>query len=133
MIEHIRQPGGSKVCGHSCLAMILGIPLEQAIGLIGHRHGTRTRELLKHLGTRALDSRLRVITKKLILPDFALLKVRWADITFGHYVLKIHKLVHDPELPIGVPIEDWNLWIISMHGKVTSYLPVSHCGNLNNS
>ena len=42
----VLQEPESKVCGQACLAMILGVTLDEACELVGHRKGTKTRELV---------------------------------------------------------------------------------------
>lgn len=124
MTVHVRQPEGSRLCGHSVLAMVLGVPLDRACEVMGHRRGTRTRELVAALGEHALDSRLRVIGKRPLLgvPDPCVLKVRWKK--GSHYVLRVGTAVYDPEFPRAVDLLFWTGRVALAEGRITSFLPV---------
>ncbi len=124
MITHVRQPSGSRLCGHSVLAMIRGVPLEKACEMMGHKRGTRTRELVAALGSQALYQRLVVIGRRplLDLPDPCVLKVKWKK--GSHYVLRAGTAVHDPEFPRAVDLLFWTGWVSQAEGRITSYLPV---------
>lgn len=124
MIAHVRQPERSRLCGHSVLAMVLGVTLDRACELMGHRRGTRTRELVKALGEHALDSRLRTIGRRPLLdvPDPCVLKVRWKK--GSHYVLRTGTGIHDPEFPHAVDLLLWTGWVAEVGGRITSFLAV---------
>ena len=51
---HLLQPPGSSLCGQTAVAMILGVPLEEGVELVGHRGGTSLRELEIALGKRGV-------------------------------------------------------------------------------
>ena len=125
-VEHVRQPEGSSLCGHSVLAMVRGITLEKAVEMMGHRRGTRTRELVAALGSQALYRRLTVIGRRPLLdvPDPCVLKVRWSEKSRSHFVLRVGYVIHDPEFPHGFDLLQWTGWVSQMRGRITSYLPV---------
>lgn len=61
MTRHLLQPPGSSLCGQTAVAMILGISLEKAVELVGHRNGTAREELeaaLRKRGVRLWDRTL---------------------------------------------------------------------------
>ena len=121
-MNHVQQPEGSNLCGHACLAMVLGIDLEAAKARLGHGRRTRTRELVAALGEHAEGARLRPLKKDTELPDFALLKVTWAP-NQGHFVVYAAPLVFDPSLPGSVTFKPYYQWWVDSHkGRVTSFL-----------
>lgn len=89
----IKQPPLSSLCGHCCLAMILHISLDEAISLITHRRGTKTKELIKHFN--------HVPLKIGIPKDYSLCKV-WRmghkKVGHWHWVLFNDGMIYDPEL-----------------------------------
>ena len=46
-MDLILQPVGSNMCGQACIAMIAGISIEEAVKAVGHRHSTKTREIVR--------------------------------------------------------------------------------------
>jgi hypothetical protein len=44
MATHLQQPHDSKTCGHHCIAMLCGVPVEEVIELVGHTRLTLTRD-----------------------------------------------------------------------------------------
>ena len=48
-MRHRCQPRGSRLCGQSCVAMILGISVLEAVELIGKCGATKTRHLRETL------------------------------------------------------------------------------------
>lgn len=125
-VVHVQQPRGSKLCGHSVLAMVRGLSLERAVEIISHRHGTRTRELVSALDGHALHTRLTVIGRRALLglPDPCVLKVCWEEKSRSHYVLRSGTFVHDPTFPIPLDLLYWAGWVSKMEGRITSFLPV---------
>lgn len=49
MIQRIRQPDGSSLCGQCCVAMAAGVSLAQAIEATGHNRATSTSDVVKAL------------------------------------------------------------------------------------
>ena len=97
---HVRQPPGSSLCGHACVATVLGITLDRAVALIGHKHGTKAKELgavLRALGVSCDLVRTRK-TKNAMIPMRALcaLSAPGKRRRF-HWVLLWDGIVHDPE------------------------------------
>jgi len=52
MIKLILQPPSSSLCGQACVAMAAGITLEESIRVFGHKHKTKTKELIRVLRSR---------------------------------------------------------------------------------
>ncbi len=125
-VVHVQQPEGSKLCGHSVAAMVLGVPLDEAVVKVGHRRGTRTRELVAALGAQALAGRLTVIgrTPLLEVPDPCVLKVCWDEKSRSHYALRVGYFVHDPLYPAAVDLLEWTGLVARKLGRITSFLPV---------
>lgn len=92
--------------------MILGISLDEACILVGHSHGTYTREIVKALGDRALDPKLQVLRSKLP-PKRAVLKavqsVKGRKSPSSHWILKWDDKVLDPSLPGAISLEGWEI------------------------
>ena len=96
---HISQPYGSSLCGQACVAMVLGIRLNMAIGLIGHDHGTKPKELAEALclnGVHCMNYRVRYSVEK-GLPPRALLAVSSTNRRRRyHWVLLWDDWIYDP-------------------------------------
>lgn len=123
----VQQPEKSSICGHCCIAMVTGHELEEVIQLMGHRHGTQTRELhrvLRDLGY-STDPYLTKIktTFTTRFPDIAILKITydWRKHS-GHWVYYEHGLVYCPSGDIRV----WSDYVkFGALGRITSYLKIS--------
>ena len=48
-IKLLIQPKGKPVCGHCCVAMILGVSLKKAYKILGHQRETSIEDMLKAL------------------------------------------------------------------------------------
>ncbi|MDB5270083.1 MAG: hypothetical protein JWP58_3123 [Hymenobacter sp.] len=84
-----RQPRGSKICGHCCVAMVTGASLQEVIAQVGHRHGTSARELgtaLRAFGHQA-HFKLTGFKKEASLPPRCILKQLWTSGEPGHWVV----------------------------------------------
>ena len=107
------QPDGSNICGQTCLAMILGIPLDDAIEIIGHRSCTTGPMLVNALRSKNVPAaymarrfskphrlmRDTVLSSVLYtgLPRRCILKVRWSGVkNISHWVLYWDHQVYDP-------------------------------------
>lgn len=125
-VVHVRQPADSKLCGHSVLAMVSGVSLEEACKTLGHRRGTRTGELVAALGDLALCGRLSVIGRRplLSLPDPCILKVCWEERHRSHYVLRVGTSAFDPVFSVPLDLSHWAVYVEQKKGRITSYLPV---------
>ena len=103
----IAQPIESKLCGQACVAMLLGIPLEDSIKLFGHQKGTSALMIHEVLATQGIKC-----DKKLAVAPYKHLK-GWcsAVVTFmkvqmhkdktgkrpsSHWVLNVYGKIYDP-------------------------------------
>ena len=120
-MKHVRQPEGSRLCGHACLAIVLGITLAEACKKLGHRRGTYTKELVAALGSRATDQRL-VPLRQRSSPRQAILKVRWGKTHRSHFVVKSGSKIYDPMKPGPLEVRLWEEWIAWDGGLITSAL-----------
>lgn len=91
---------------------------------MGHKRSTRTRELVKAIGTLAKDRRLIPLRQR-PAPHKAVLKVRWGDSNRSHFVVKVGKLIYDPAFPQAWDLHDWETWIQHRKGRVTSALELA--------
>lgn len=96
-IKHIKQPENSNTCGHYCVAMITGKPLEDVIKVIGHTKGTYTREIvaaLQHFGLKPLSTRLKRFTST--VPATCIVKMKFLNTWRSHWILVVDGWIYDP-------------------------------------
>lgn len=124
----VRQPDGSHVCCHSCVAMVSGVSLQKAIDTIGHRRGTYTRDLVRALRTLGVGcaDKLKVLPRKRpVLPARAIVSiVKWVTCIDGsrrqrkgHWMVTWDGVMYDPGdvWPDAYAREGWT---------ITSYLEI---------
>ncbi|MGL4807470.1 MAG: hypothetical protein ACRC4O_01875, partial [Giesbergeria sp.] len=76
-MKHVRQPEGSKVCGHCCIAMVCEISLEAAIARVGHQRAMRNREVIAALADCANTPKAVVASRyKAMLPEPSIIRMR---------------------------------------------------------
>lgn len=103
----IRQPEGSGLCGHACVAMAAGVSLDRACEVIGHRKfGTHTYEVIRALNALGIDcaKRMRPVSRvRPVLPERALLSIRQdrdkalsVDRRLYHWMLTWDGKIFDP-------------------------------------
>lgn len=113
----ILQPTHSSLCGHCCLATILDITLDDAIKLIGHRRGTKSRELIKHFNHQSI-----IVGKP---KYYSLCKVRPTNakrVGKWYWVLYIESdVIYDP--CIGILL-DYNSWRLAYQLEISSYIRI---------
>ena len=107
--------------------MLTGASLSKVINLVGHSHGTRTRELIKVLRRLGFDCPDRLKHSKkleaaLYRVERALVKITWAETSSWHWVAWADGLIFDPgsESPLG----NFALYRY-LGGRATSYLAVT--------
>lgn len=118
----VRQPVGSSLCGQCCVAMAAGVSLDRACEVVGHRHGTYTRELvtaLRALGVATGDKLKRIRRTAPLLPCRAVVSiVRYGDTgrrAQAHWMLTWDGEVLDPGGSWPDGFKNW---------RMTSYLEV---------
>ncbi len=105
-INALKQPEGSKLCGHTCVAMIGNTPIDFIVELIGHRRGTTAKDIakvLRHLGFQCPDRRVLGVPTS----GVALVTVRYKP---GH-------------VPNTKGAKWWSHWVLYFHGSY--YCPSS--------
>lgn len=110
--------------------MLTGVSLSRVVNLVGHNHGTRTRELVKVIKRLGFDCPDRLKHSKeleaaLYKVERALVKITWADTKSWHWVAWADGLIFDPssESPLG----NFSLYRY-LGGRATSYLEISTGG-----
>ena len=104
MIKHQYQPPKSRMCGQTCVAMLLGMTLEECIKLVfkGYDKGTTTKHLMKVLdqaGYMMNYKKLVKVPKDGSMPDRAIVKLRRTDVNYSanwHWVLYADGRYYDP-------------------------------------
>jgi hypothetical protein len=120
----VKQPENSKLCGQCCLATILNISLEDSIALIGHKHGTRTKELIRHFPT---DSDR--LSKAGIDFYFALCKVHFEDQKQTHWIVYKDGMVYDPVIGKYIAFERWKTITAQSGARITSGIKITNPAN----
>lgn len=54
-INLVEQPEGSRICGQCCVAMVAGIPIDEAINTVGKRGSTTWKDLRGALRTLRVE------------------------------------------------------------------------------
>jgi hypothetical protein len=109
-IEHLQQPEGSNLCAHCCVAMALGLTLDEAIARVGHKHGTRNHELVRALGTIGKFQPGRHFT------DPSIVRVK-GEKSRRHVALVAGGKVYDPAYSKPAPsIADWVTFVENCAG-----------------
>lgn len=109
------QPPNSSICGHCCLAVILGIPLQDAINLIGHERGTKTRELTRHFPHGRMKRGIAFRYALCICRPRGRRRGNW------HWVLHIDGKIYCPGIGHLVDVEHY---LTSLNCVVTSSIEV---------
>lgn len=124
-VELVNQPLRSTICGQCCVAMLTGATLRRVINLVGHEHGTRTKELvrvIRRLGYDC-DDRLRAprdLAKELADKPRALVKLTFDTRSTWHWLAWADGKVYDPSL-----VEAWSLEAyLQITSRPTSYLEI---------
>jgi hypothetical protein len=104
-VKRVKQPDGSRVCGQVAVATLLQISLDEACELVGHRHGTKTRELARVFRDHGWSCRyfLRPYDPNAPPPGTALFKFSMRDLTTGRLSRRWHWVLWADE-------QIWNGW-----------------------
>jgi hypothetical protein len=113
-----RQQDDRRTCGQTALAALLDISVEDAIGLVGHDHGTRTCELVAVLRQQGFSCPDRC--RRMPPPELGLGQARKEKRAGWHWVAVAGDKIYD-----GVyGYEDGTvIWPAGV--RITSYLPVT--------
>lgn len=127
MTQIITQPLESSICGQCCVAMLTGSSLRKVINLVGHEHGTKTRELAKVLRRLGYDcpDRLRHVKDleaSLRRVERALVKITWKHVRGWHWVAWADGVVFDPGY--SVPLGSFSSFSYC-GGRATSFLEIT--------
>lgn len=88
-MELVLQDDGTKICGHCCVSMITGKPINDIIKLFGHTRGTSTKQVVNVLNSlgHKCKAPLQRIKADDVLPDLAILKIHWKYLNGTHWVV----------------------------------------------
>lgn len=117
-MNRIQQPEGSSLCGQACVAMAAGVSLDRSIEIIGHSHGTWTRDVirgLRALGVGCADRLHRVSRKMPVLPRRCLVAVQSPRRKLEHWMLSWDGVMLDPA----------GRWPALQGWTITSYLEIN--------
>lgn len=95
----IHQPPSSHLCGQACLAMILHLGLSEAVEEVGHKHSTKTKDLVKVLDRYGIvnSGRLKVCRRDRMRPKCRIAKLRRRNKYGGwHWVVCWKGNFYDP-------------------------------------
>lgn len=123
-MKHIKQPDGSKLCSHCCIAMIRGITLDAAIALVGHERAMRNREVIAALGDFALTSSAVLAPKQGALPDPSILRIRIKETMKHHNVVLHGGIVYDSEEPKTLPLYVYRAILLRANCRIVAVFPV---------
>lgn len=118
-----KQPEHSNICGQCCLAMVTRKRLGRITDgyYLGFR-ATRTKDLvlvLRQCGIACPDRLVRISAKN-PLPDYAIVKMRYAASNQSHWVVKWGGWMYDPAYGRYPPGHH------PRHSRRTSFLPLTY-------
>ena len=130
-MKHVRQNGKTN-CGQIAVACLTGKPVEEIEALVGHAHGSKTRELAKVLRALGYSCLSRCVPHFRFAkpPAFGLAQMRDEKRKSGwHWVAIGEGFVWDGALKSPVAASKYEA-VISEYpflprGRITSYLPVT--------
>ena len=116
-MKWIKQPR-KPICGQVAVAVITGKPLKEIFKIIGHKHGTKTRELAKVLRKLGYTCpyRLKILKQK---PKLAIAKLKHKLRRGWHWVVIDGDKIYDGVNGIKSGKVKWKRGY-----KLTSYLPI---------
>ena len=116
-ITYIPQPNGSKQCGQTVLAMLLGTDIKTICKEMKKSGGTRNSHLKKILDSYNIKYRYKRCKHLEHIPKVAIVKIGFAGYSHTHWTLKYEDFFYDPT--IGV-IKEYNKELI----EPISYLEI---------
>lgn len=120
-----------NTCGQTCVAMLTGTRLDEAIKLTGRRGGTRTVDLVKALSALGYEAPPQLVKihpvvrwpDTAVLPDPCIVKLTWTGRASGHWCLYHGGLFYDPSIGVRTP-NQYAYLCRRDDARITSYLPV---------
>ena len=97
MIDLVRQPDNSNLCGQACVAMIAGISLNESIKLFNSRGKTNTKKLYYALQERGIicsDKATRI--KNNNKPEFCIVIIHYTGYKYTHWCIWNDNKYYDP-------------------------------------
>lgn len=126
-MKHIVQPSPSRICGQIAVAVLTGKSVAEVCTIIGHNHGTRTKELREALVALGYDClKRRPIVRKFPPADsFGIIHIRedgkkWG----GHWVAIGEGKAWDGLSDEEISIDNYEHFVKSSRWHITSFLPV---------
>ena len=120
-MRHLTQPALSRLCGQTCLAMILDVSITEAAKLVRKGGGTRTKDLREVLEAHGYECPPRMQRGYPTEDGMYLLTVHFHGRSNKHWVILLRygdrEMYYDPEFPC--------IWYELPEGYVTSYMRVS--------
>ena len=74
-MKYIRQPENSKLCGQTCLAMIINSTIEDICEIMEKKKGTYNKDIYKVLDKYNIKYRYKRNNKLENLPELAIVKI----------------------------------------------------------
>src|SRR5271166_1635374 len=126
---HLHQLNKTRNCGQIAVACLTDTPYEKVFEIVGHSHGTKTRELiaaLRKLNWKCFDS-CQSVKRFTNQPVRCLAQVHSNEHPGWHWVAIGDAVVYDGNLPCSMILQDYvNVAIKDYYGesaRITSYLP----------
>lgn len=135
-MRHYRQ-SAKRNCGQIAVAALTEKTVEEIEALVGHSHGTKTKELVSILRSLGYGCPDRAIPEKRLLqiPDFGLAQVHNPNRAGWHWVAFGEGLIFDGlhTRPFTRPEYERLLGFDGDGARITSYVPVHKVDGLTNA
>ena len=113
----LKQPPHSKLCGHTCIAMLADTTVERVVELIGHKRGTKTKEIttaFRQLGFNCPDRLIVLRGRPIVELEMSMVKIAFPGLSSWHWVAVYEGAMYDPS-----PVNSAD------YGRPTSHLPLT--------
>lgn len=119
-MDIIYQPVRSNLCGQACVAMILNIPIEEAVKLVGKRGLTNTKHIRKALAKHKLVMSTWQRPNKKRENRLYMARIRTKGQWRSHWiVLDRDGTIYDPVFGVGMPMPDG--WRVTSIYEIRAY------------
>src|SRR5208282_1431115 len=128
MLNFISQTNQGSCCGQIAVAVLTGSTLDKVVQIVGHKHGTRTKELRAAFNALGFDCPVRrpIVKRWPDVPGALLIHIREnnAKKYTGHWVAVCDYVVYDGngEAPYG--LKDYEYLAKEQGWRITSSMPV---------